>query len=173
MGSDDVHATADTGGPVPSGRFGGRLAFEALVLNAFQQAASEGWSDMTLSDAHFSDWPLNQRAVIESLSAWVGSGRRLTLLANRYDAFQRHHPRFVAWRRTWDHLVEARVCDEPVRGDVPSVIWSHSWCLWRTDPVHQAGICGPDRAMNVNLKEILTERLRTSAPGFPASVLGL
>ena len=173
MGSDEGQAPADTGGSLPSGRFSGRLAFEELVVSAFQQAASEGWSEIMLSDANFADWPLNQRVVIDSLSAWAGAGRRLTLLANRYDAFQRHHPRFVAWRRTWDHLVEARVCDEPVHGDVPSAIWSPSWCLRRTDPVHQVGFCGADRAMNVNLKETLTERLRTSAPGFPSSVLGL
>lgn len=173
MASDDVQALADTGATLPSGRFGGRLAFEALVLNVFQQAASEGWLEITLSDANFSDWPLNQRAVVESLSAWASAGRKLTLLANRYDALQRHHPRFVAWRRTWDHLIDARVCDEPVRGDVPSAIWTPSWCLRRTDPVHHVGFCGTDRAMNVNLKEILTERLRTSSPGFPASVLGL
>ena len=173
MVSDEEQAQFDTGGTSPSGRFEGRLAFERLILNAFRQAAYEGWSEITLSDADFLGWSLNQRAVIDSLSAWAVAGRRLTLLANRYDAVQRLHPRFVSWRRTWDHLVEARLCDEPARGDVPSALWSPSWCLRRTDGVRQAGIYGTDRAMNVNLREMLAERLRTSAPGFPASVLGL
>ena len=173
MACDDVQPRTDTDEALPSGRFGGRLAFEKLVLNAFQQAVIEGWSEITLSDANFLDWPLNQRAVIESLSAWAVAGRKLTILANRYDALQRHHPRFVTWRRTWDHLVEARACDEPVRGDVPSAIWTSSWCLRRIDPVHHTGVCGADRAMNIHLRDMLTERLRTSAPGFPASVLGL
>lgn len=173
MDSDDAPAKIDTGGALPNGRFEGRFAFEELILNAFRQAACEGWSEITLSDADFSGWPLNQRAVIDALSAWAVTGRKLTLLANRYDAVQRLYPRFVSWRRTWDHLVEARLCDEPVRGDVPSALWSPSWCLQRTDGVRQAGFCGTDRAMNVNLREMLAERLRTSAPGFPASVLGL
>jgi hypothetical protein len=173
MASDDVKTESDVGGALPSGRFEGRLAFEDLILKAFQNAATAGWSEVILSDADFSDWPLNQSVVIESFSAWAGTGRRLTLLANRYDDVHRLHPRFTVWRRTWDHLVEARVCDEPARGEVPSAIWSPPWMMWRTDMVHQSGYCGADRVMSVNLKEMLTERLRTSTPGFPASVLGL
>lgn len=173
MDSDNVQAESGAGGALPGGRFVGRLAFEGLVLNAFQHAASEGWSEVILSDSDFSDWPLNQIAVIEALSAWAVGGRRLTLLANRDDDVHRHHPRFTVWRRTWGHLVEGRVCDEPARGDVPSAIWSPSWFLRRTDRVHQSGYCGTDRLMNVNLKEMLTERLRSATPGFSASVLGL
>lgn len=173
MDSDDAPATIEPGGALPNGRFEGRFAFEELILNAFRQAACEGWLEITLSDADFSDWPLNQRAVIDALNAWALTGRRLTLLSNRYDVVQRFHPRFVGWRRTWDHLVEARLCDEPTRGDVPSALWSPSWCLRRTDRVHQVGFCGTDRSMNVNLREMLAERLRLSVPGFPSTVLGL
>ncbi len=126
-----------------------------------------------MSDADFSAWPLNQRAVIDALTAWAKSGRRLTILANRYDDVHRRHPRFTQWRRTWDHLVEGRICEEPERGDVPTAIWSSSWILRCTDRVHQSGYCSNERSMSVNLKEALSERLLTSAPGFSASVLGL
>lgn len=173
MDSDDVPAQSDAEGGLPRGRFLGRLAFEEIILNAFQHAASEGWAEMILSDTDFSDWPLNQNAVIESLTAWAASGRTLTLLANQYDEVHRYQPRFTVWRRTWGHLVEARVCDEPTRGDVPSAIWSPTWFLRRTDRAHQSGYSSSDRVMSAHLKELLTERLRTSAPGFPASVLGL
>ena len=173
MDSDDIQAPVTDDDALPGGRFMGRVAFDALILNAFQQAASEGWSEMIFSDVDFLDWPLNQTAVVEALNAWAFAGRRLTLLANRYEEVHRHQPRFVMWRRTWGHLVEARVCDEPTRGDVPSALWSPSWFLHRTDSVHHSGYCGVDRVMRAQLKEGLTERLRASAPGFPSSVLGL
>lgn len=173
MASDGIQAQVDVDGALPSGRFLGRLAFEELILNAFQHAASKGWSEMILSDSDFSDWPLNRNVVIDALSAWALAGRKLTLLANRYDEVHRGQPRFTVWRRNWGHLIEARVCDEPTRGDVPSAIWSPSWFLHRTDPIHQSGCSGSDRVMSTHLKEMLAERLRTSAAGFPASVLGL
>ena len=173
MVSDDNAVPVGSERPLPEGRFGGRLEFEALVLSALQKAACEGWPMLILSDPDFSDWPLNQRAVIESLNTWAVAGRKLTIFANRYEVIQHRQPRFVAWRRTWDHLIDARVCDEPMHGDVPSAIWSPSWCLWRTDLVRHAGFCGTDRATHVNLKETLAERLRTSVSGFSASVLGL
>jgi hypothetical protein len=156
-----------------SGRFSGRVEFEALVQNALHHAAADGWTEIILSDIDFSDWPLNQMPVMESLSAWAAAGRRLTLLAACYDEVHRHHPRFVAWRRTWGHLIEGRVCDEPARGKVPSAIWSPSWFMRRTDTVHQSGYCGSDPTMKIRLREELAERLRTSTIGFSASVLGL
>lgn len=165
--------SGDEGRLLFSGRFAGRVEFESLVKSALHRAAVDGWSEIILSDVDFSDWPLNQAGVIESLSAWAVAGRRLTLLATRYEEVHRHHPRFVAWRRTWGHLIESRVCDEPARGEVPSAIWSPSWFLRRTDRVHQSGYCGTDPAMKANVREDLSERLRSSSVGFSASVLGL
>ncbi len=174
MASDpNPTAPGDDESLLPSGRFAGRVEFEALVQNALHRAGADGWSEIILSDVDFSDWPLNQTAVIDSLNAWAVAGRRITLLATRYDEVHRHHPRFVAWRRTWGHLIEGRVCDEPARGDVPSAIWSPSWFMRRTDRVHQSGYCGTDPALKAGVREDLSERLRSSSAGFSASVLGL
>ena len=65
--------------PAPAllqGRFSGREVFQQAVRDAFATAAREGWSDVILSDANFHDWPLGERAVIESLQAWARTGRR-------------------------------------------------------------------------------------------------
>jgi hypothetical protein len=70
MASDDVKTESDVGGALPSGRFEGRLAFEDLILKAFQNAATAGWSEVILSDADFSDWPLNQSVVIVQCLGW-------------------------------------------------------------------------------------------------------
>jgi hypothetical protein len=174
MASDPNPIVAgDDGHLLPNGRFSGRVEFGALIQNALQHAAVDGWPEIILSDVDFSDWPLNQVSVVASLNAWAVAGRRLTLLATRYDAVHRLHPRFVAWRCTWDHVVEGRICDEPSRGEVPSAIWSPSWFMHRTDRIHQSGYCGNDPAMKAGVREALSERLRTSSSGFSASVLGL
>ena len=161
------------GEPLPRGRFSGREAFAQLVRDALDGAAREGWRELILSDASFADWPLRERSVVESLQAWSMSGRRLVMLASRYDEVLRLHPRFVAWRKAWDHIIECRVSRAAVPADFPSAIWSAGWFMHRLDPLRSNGVCGSDPERGVQLKEFLEEMIRNSAPGFPASTLGL
>ena len=70
---------------LPHGRFEGREAFRQRVRDALACAAREGWREIVLSDADFHDWPLGERAVIESLNDWARSGRKLVMLAKTYD----------------------------------------------------------------------------------------
>lgn len=159
--------------PLASGRFSGREAFEKLVRDALSCAAREGWQEIILSDATFEDWPLRERSVLESLQAWSKSGRRMILLATRYDELMRNHPRFVAWRKTWGHIIDCRVCRVVDTADFPSAIWSRAWSMHRLDRQRSTGTCGHDRERSVHLREVLDEKIRDSAPGFPASTLGL
>ena len=159
--------------PLISGQFSGREAFAQRVREALAQAAQEGWREMILSDATFEDWPLQERAVVESLHTWAKAGRHMTLLASSYDAVIRRHARFVAWRRMWGHLIDCRVCRHVAPTDFPSAICSPSWYLQRLDPLHSTGVCGHDRERCVGLRELLNERLRNSSPGFAASITGL
>lgn len=156
-----------------TGRFTGRHDFEGLIREALARAAREGWPEMVWSDATFADWPLRERAVVESLHAWATSGRRLTLLAARYDEVLRYQPRFVTWRQTWGHLVDCRVARQVAPVDFPSALWSHHWCLQRLDLTRSNGLWSEERASLITVRELLDEKLRDSAPGFPASVLGL
>lgn len=158
---------------LPSGRFAGREAFQQLVRDALGVAAREGWPEIILSDATFGDWPLRERAVVESLHAWSKSGRHLTMLATRYDEVIRNHARFVSWRQTWGHLIDCRLCRAAPTGDFPSAIWSQSWFMQRQDLSHSLGACGQDRERLVQLRELLQEGIRDSSAGFAASTLGL
>ncbi|MBX9935953.1 MAG: hypothetical protein K2Y10_05115 [Burkholderiaceae bacterium] len=159
---------------LPQGRFQGREAFQQLVRDALATAAAEGWREIILSDADFHDWPLGERAVVESLQAWAGRGRRMTLLACQYDDVVRRHARFVQWRRTWDHLLTCRRSAAADRLDVPSVVWSPGWVLQRLDPERCNGVTGAEPERRVLLRETLNEWLHNkSSPGFPATTLGL
>ena len=158
---------------LPSGQFSGREAFAKLVRDALECAGREAWPEIILSDATFEEWPLRERAVVESLRVWSAPGRRMFMLASRYDEVVRLHPRFVNWRKTWGHIIDCRVSRSATPGDCPSAIWSQTWYLQRLDQRHSNGVCGNDRERSVALREILDERIRNSSPGFAPSTLGL
>jgi len=161
------------GTALPGGRFEGRSAFQQLVRDALACAAREGWREIILSDPDFADWPLGERAVAESLQAWSASGRQITLLGRRYDEIVRRHARFVTWRRTWSHIVEARSCASADPLDLPSAIWSPGWVMQRLDPQRCTGVSGSEPERRLILRETLQEWLKKSAPAFPATTLGL
>jgi hypothetical protein len=159
--------------PLPEGRFEGRLAFAGLVRQALQTAAREGWSALVLSDADFADWPLGERSVVEALNAWAGRGRHLRLLAHEFGTLRQTHPRFVQWRVTWAHLVEAHALPTASSGEVPSAIWSPGWTLERLDPLRCVGVCSTEGARRVALRERLDSVWLKGSPSFAATTLGL
>ena len=158
---------------LPSRRFEGREDFRQLVRDALATAARDGWRELVLSDATFTDWPLGERAVIESLNSWSKSGRHCTLLAKRYDDVVRMHPRFVQWRGTWSHIITAVACPSADALELPSAIWSPAWVMERRDIERSNGYCGSEPDRRVALKEGLAEWLRKATPAFPATTLGL
>ena len=158
---------------LPAGRFTGRDDFRQLVRDALACAAREGWREIVLSDAGFGDWPLGERAVAESLQAWSASGRRCTLLACRYGDVPGRHARFVTWRRTWSHIIDARACPSADPLELPSAIWSPGWVMQRLDPERCNGFSGAEPERRLALRESLNEWLARSSPSFPATTLGL
>lgn len=164
-------------GAVPvliEGRFDGREAFADLIRGALSAAAHQGWSEIVFSDPDFADWPLGERASIEALQAWSASGRRLLLLARRFDLVERGHARFVTWRRTWDHIVECRAAGRTgAAEEVPSALWTPTWCLHRIDPERSRGVCSSEARARRDLRESFDECWRQGRPAFPASTLGL
>lgn len=164
----------EPGHGLPQGRFSGREVFQQTVRDALATAAVEGWPEIIISDANFHDWPLGERAVVEALQAWARRGRRFTMLACRYDEVIRRHARFVRWRGTWDHILNCRVSPAADPLDLPSAIWSPGWVLQRLDPLRCVGVSGVEPERRVLLRESLNEWVRSkSAPGFPATTLGL
>ncbi len=159
---------------LPSGRFASRETFIQLVRDALATAARDGWEEIVVCDAHFHDWPLGERAVVESLQAWARTGRRFTMLARSYDEVIRRHARFVRWRGTWDHIITCRRSASADPLDIPSVLWSPQWVMHRLDPERCVGVTGREPERRVLVRETLNEWLQgKSAPGFPASTLGL
>ena len=175
MHEEDAEPTSPGGQVVlPSGRFSGREDFQQMVRDAVATAAREGWKEIVISDANFHDWPLGERSVVEALQDWAHGSRRFTMLAGSYDEVVRRHARFVRWRGTWDHIITCRRSPAADPLEIPSAIWSPAWVLQRLDPQRCAGVAGHEADRRVLLRENLNEWLHSkSAPGFPASTLGL
>lgn len=159
--------------PLLEGTFSGVSEFAQLIRDALATAAAQGWTEMVWSDANFEDWPLREKAVVESLNTWAHGGRKLVMLAHRFDSLTRFQPRFVQWRGMWDHLIECRVCKQLDASEVPSALWSPHWAMRRLDMVRSTGTAGFDPQRRVMLREALEECRRNSGPGFPATTLGL
>lgn len=155
------------------GAFSGPKAFANVVREALACAAQEGWSSMVWSDASFADWPLGERAVVESLNAWAGTGRHLVILAHSYESVLRYQPRLVVWRKTWDHIIECRLCKNLDASELPSALWSPQWAMRRLDLVRSTGVANLEPQRRVLLKEELDECRRQSSSGFSATTLGL
>ena len=166
------HGTAESE-PLPEGRFEGRQAFISLVRQALATAAREGWPSLVLSDVDFADWPLGERVVVEALNAWAGRGRQLRLIAQDFGSVRQLHPRFVQWRTTWAHLVEAHALSAASAGEVPSAIWSSAWMLERLDPLRCVGVTTTDGVRRLALRERLDGVWLKGSPSFAATTLGL
>lgn len=158
---------------LPQGRYEGREAFVQMVRDALACAATEGWRELILCDASFADWPLGEKAVAQSLQAWSASGRRCILLARRYDDVRRLHPRFVTWRQTWAHIIEARGCPSADALELPSAIWSPAWVMRRLDLERCNGVAGVEPERRVAIRELIDGWLQQSSPAFPSTTLGL
>jgi hypothetical protein len=155
------------------GTFDGRAAFQQLIRDAFATAAREGWHEIILVDASFEDWPLGERAVVESLNAWSKTGRHLTLIAKRFDALIARHHRFVTWRGRWSHLIDARAVPSADAQEFTSALYAPHWVLRRLDPVHCKGACSRDAQQRVALREEINAWLAKSSSAFSSTTLGL
>lgn len=158
---------------LPEGRLAGRTAFVELVRQALAVAAQEGWMRIVLCDPDFTDWPLGEREVVASLNAWARRGRSMQLLASDYSLLRLQHPRFVQWRTTWSHLVEAQGCASASADELPSVLWSPGWTLQRLDTVRCTMVVSRDAERRVALQEQLHQWWLKGSSAFPASTLGL
>lgn len=170
---DNAAADTDPRPCLPTGRLLGRQVFVDTVRKAFEAAADEGWNHITLSDPDFADWPLGERAVVDALHRWAKRGRTLKMLARNYDQIRLLHPRFVQWRVTWSHLVEAHACVGAAGAELPSAMGSPVWTLERLDPLRNTLVASRDAERRVVLQERVNECWLRSSPSFPASQLGL
>jgi hypothetical protein len=159
--------------PLLEGAFAGRQDFQQLIRSAIAQAAQEGWREMVWFDLNYADWPLGERSVEANLQAWSKTGRKLIIVAKRFDTLIASHHRFVAWRKQWSHIIEARGVSSASDEDFPSLILAPNWAMHRLQPTLCKGVAGYEAKRRVDLRELAQEWLAISSPAFAATTLGL
>ena len=151
-----------------------RAEFIDAIRSSFAIAAHEGAREILLVDADFSDWPLNERGVLESLTAWVGSRRSLLLFGHSFDELGRRHPRFVDWRRQWAHAVRCRNDPELEASQLPTLLLVPGIsCVRLVDRVHHRGAASNRAVDMAECQEAVDALLQRSVEAFPVTTLGL
>ena len=151
-----------------------RAEFRDAVRACLVEAADAGAREIFMIDPTFADWPLNERAVIDTLGRWVGQGRSLTLLAHRFDELPRRHTRFVEWRRNWSHVVRCRADEDLEEQQVPSLLFVPGLvCMKMVDNVNYRGTISGKAVDLATGKETVDALLQRSSDTFPVTALGL
>ena len=152
----------------------GRSDFHNTLRSCFFEAAASGCAALWLCDPDFADWPLGERSVVESLSAWVASRRRLTLVAGDFDEIVRRHPRWIAWRQAWTHVVDCRTNPEIVSTELPTMFVASDLLAVRlVDRVHHRGTLQHGASAAQKCRDTIDAVLQRSVEAFPARTAGL
>ena len=151
-----------------------RKEFHDAIRAAITQAAHAGASEIALVDTDFLDWPLNERAVVETLGRWANSRRKLLLFAHRFDELPRSAPRFTEWRRQWSHIVQCRTDPELEAQQIPTLVLVQGEVAVRLlDPVRHRGLVSGRASDQVQCRETIDALLQRSVEAFPPTTLGL
>lgn len=126
-------------------------------------------------DADFADWPLDDREVIEALTRWLQlPQRRLTLLAEHWQAVPRRHARFTAWRREWIHAIDTlAVPPEQMAPWAALLVDDQGTVLRLFDREHWRGAAAHDPGLATLLRHEVDALAQRSGPDFPVTPLGL
>lgn len=153
-----------------------RADFVEALRQGVLMAAEQGCRELCWLDVDFQRWPLSEPAVLDALKSWALPHRRLRLLAADFEALRRNHPRFVHWRKHWDHVVMARqfvLDDLPAGGPMALMLAPGLFSLrlldgrsWRASISFQT----PDL---LGAREWFDAIEQRATEAFPASTLGL
>ena len=151
----------------------GRSEFSAAVRLALASAVQGRAHELCLVDPDFETWPLEDADALSALATWARlPKRRMLMMASNFDALPRRCPRFVAWRRTWAHVVECRSTEvEP--SQIPTLLLAGARNLHLADRLQWRGHWLADDSEVAEWREVVDVLMQRSEVDFPANTLGL
>lgn len=158
----------------------GLLTQALCELGAAEPASAEAASprrrprEVWLVDRHFADWPLDEPAVLDSLSAWLRPGGRcLNLVGLDFDGTARALPRFARWRRDWSHRIEvSRPANVLMPVSLRGMVSSEGALQWLDAPDWRLRSINNPLQLRA-IQEQLADFLQRCEPGWPVTTLGL
>lgn len=152
-----------------------RADVHAALRWAVEHAVAVRARRLTWVDPDFTSWPLDDPALLQSLTGFLQlPQRRLVLLAQHFDVVSRAFPRFNAWRRDWAHVVEAWTPGEGVEARLPMLaIDDDRLCLQVFDSTHWRGRLQLDDREVRQWREEIDALLQRCEASFPVHHLGL
>ena len=163
-----------------TGFFNGRAACATALRECIVKATAKGCREMFWMDASFVDWPLSDAGVLQALMAWARPPRYLHLLALDFQALSLRHPRFVAWRATYGHCVQARAVDTELAAmftsGAPAALMLASpspLSLRLFDTQSWRGAVSSDPLDALRARERFDAMAQRSSESFAATTLGL
>ncbi len=152
-----------------------RAAWQAGVVWGIDAAMARGARRITCVDPDFENWPLDDPALLQRLTAWLRlPQRRLVLLARHYDEVPRRFPRFTAWRRDFAHAIEAWQAPLELSQDLPMLLLDDGpISVQLIDDVRWRGRAAVDQRAATLWRERTDVVLQRSEPAFAISTLGL
>ncbi|MFM9915778.1 MAG: hypothetical protein ACKVOX_08220 [Rhizobacter sp.] len=151
-----------------------RAEFQDALRQAFADIATAGPREIWMCDDDFADWPLNEPQVVDHLSRWAMGHRACTVLALSYGQIQRHHPRWVHWRRERSHVVRCRIPDEADKLNLPCLLLAPGTLSLRLiDRTLYRGSVSTGMADAMRDRDRLDALMQRSLDAFPASTVGL
>ncbi len=154
---------------------GSRGEFLAAIAWGWQSAVAQGARRMMWIDNDFSDWPLDDAALLEGLGDWLHRPqRRLVMLARDWSSMRPTHARFCAWRPAYAHAVETRTPDDEDAAELPTMLLDDTRvCVRLVDRVHWRGRCSLDARDTRLLFAEFDALAQRSSHDFPVTRLGL
>lgn len=149
-------------------------AFRDAVRWGVDEALARRSRLLRLSDPDFADWPLDDAAVLDALTAFVRlPGRRVRFVAADYRRIELSMPRLCAWRRTWGHALDTLA---PVQQGLSLPIAlladrTHGVSVAQRDPLRGWKVRDAQRLSL--LAEQLDAHAQRCEPAWPATTLGL
>jgi hypothetical protein len=177
----DAHARAappahEAAGALADVAFDGPAGFADSLYRVLEHAEATGARSLCWCDVDFGAWPLGEARWLERLTRWArgGSGRELVMIAAGYAVIEREHPRFVAWRRDWGHLLRCLEPEESHTLELPTLwIDSAQQVLRVFDRESWRGRAGFDRADRQQAQEDFDAIAQRGTPAFASVTLGL
>lgn len=151
----------------------GRSAFIDAVRQSLAHALQARARELCFVDPDFECWPLDDPAVLATLTPWARlPERRLLLVAGSFDAVPRRFARFTEWRGTWSHVVQAHVT-EVEASQIPTLLLSGESSLMLADRLRWRGHRLATDKEVADWREVVDVLLQRSEPGFGVNTVGL